>query len=172
MAFAVLAVFSFAFVSCGNDEDDEGNNETKTSTATLDDKTYKVGDSSFFPDPYEGGWWFNSSLQSNGENHAFVIYYDTNGWSDGMDYSNIHIHLFKGPGSVKTSFMESVKTIIKSGSITVIDGGYVTIDGNGYPCTGLRFNNLTFTTSSNAEHTYHLNGTIYYVRKDIGYFPD
>lgn len=42
MAFAMLAVFSLAFVSCGDDEDDDYEPSTKGSQLTINGKTYDI----------------------------------------------------------------------------------------------------------------------------------
>lgn len=52
MAFAIMAVFSLAFVSCSNDDDDNDNNVSSGKTIEINGKNYEIN-------PYmewEGGW--------------------------------------------------------------------------------------------------------------------
>jgi hypothetical protein len=121
---------------------------------TLDGVNYSVGKSVYFHEWLVNDVWaFMSSLHSSDENKAFAFYYDYDDLERGalLDNSEMKIEFVNGGGT--GSSVSSLNTKVLGGSVRVVEYSQG---------VGLRFNNLKFRTDPNSQHTYQLNGTIYY----------
>lgn len=158
-SISILALV--CFVGCSDNADDEANGSNVASRITLNDMEYTAIDNSYFKEPVNVAYAFISQLKTENLSKGLIIYYnnyEVYKITDGEDLleNNIHIAFTTGAGSYSSSKISSNRTDIISGSITVVPFN----DGH-----GLKFNNLKFTTSSNPDETFEIDGTIYYSYK-------
>ena len=164
--FVIFITTSIALfmASCSNDDDEElGNNDSNSTVTnvTLNGITYTTTEQShYFIDPNEDALAFGAVLKSNEVEKPimFVLYYPNWDWedkkiTDGKELTGIHIAFKEGAGSIAGYEVALNNTTVESGNVIAIpyEGGH-----------GLKFNNLTFTTSSNPNQRFVLDGTIYY----------
>lgn len=164
--FVMFIAVSIALFTagCSNDDDEEiGKNDGNSSVTnvTLNGITYTTTEQShYFIDPNEDALAFGAVLKSDEveEPIMFVLYYPNWDWEEnkitaGKELIGIHIAFKEGAGSIAGYEVALNNTTVESGNVVAVpyDGGH-----------GLEFNNLTFTTSSNPNQTFVLDGTIYY----------
>lgn len=159
----LIAVSTSLFMaSCSNDDDNEIEDGSSTvSNVTLNGVTYTTTEQShYIVDTNEDALGFVSVLKSDEveEPIMFALYYPGWDWedrkiTDGKELTGIHIAFKEGAGSIAGYEVALNYTTVESGNVIAVpyDGGH-----------GLEFNNLTFTTSSNPNQTFVLDGTIYY----------
>lgn len=158
---AIITISSSLCVTSCESNDDTDKDAT-ANDIMFNGIEYTIKQADYFIDPVEEAYCFTASFISESEEKPImlILYYPRYCdmiTGENLENSSIHIAIVYGEGEISGSKVSMNRTEIKNGDITVLP----------YNTEGRRlgFNDLTFTTSSNPDETFTIDGYIFFKYK-------